>query len=229
MRMILTAALALAPLLANGGQPAQRLDEATAVLSEIMSAPDKGIPSDLLSKANCIVIVPALKKVAFVVGGHYGAGYLSCRNKNGSGWSAPGSVRIRGGSVGFQIGGSETDVVMLVMNAGGVEKLLSNKFTLGADASVAAGPVGRTAAAQTDLEMHAQILSWSRTQGVFAGIALQGASLEQDLKENQVMYHKTITNRQVVSDGTKVPEMAAGLIALLNKNSAREATAAGTN
>jgi lipid-binding SYLF domain-containing protein len=220
--MILTAALALTPLLANGSEPAKRLTEATTVLSEIMSIPDKGIPSDLLAKAHCIVAVPGLKKLAFVVGGEYGSGYLSCRNKGGMGWSAPGSVRISGGSVGFQIGGSETDLIMLVMNHGGIEKLLSDKFTLGADASVAAGPVGRSVGAQTDAAMHAEILSWSRTQGVFAGISLGGATLGQDLSENKLIYRRDIPNREIVTQGIRVPKIASGFIGLLNKDSARE-------
>lgn len=222
MRMILTAALALTPLLANGGEPAKRLDEATTVLTEIMATPDKGIPSDLLAKAHCIVVVPGLKKLAFVVGGEYGSGYLSCRNKGGVGWSAPGSVRIKGGSVGFQIGGSDTDLIMLVMNQGGVDKLLSDKFTLGADASVAAGPVGRTVAAQTDVEMHAEILSWSRAHGLFAGVSLEGATLEQDLKENGVLYHRNLGNRQIVTGRVRVPRAASKLIGLLDRDSARE-------
>jgi SH3 domain-containing YSC84-like protein 1 len=222
MRLILTAALAFMPLLVNGAQPAQRLDEATAVLFEVMATPDKGIPADLLAKAHCIVVVPGLKKVAFVVGGEYGSGYLSCRHKSGEGWSAPGSVRIKGGSVGFQIGGSATDLVMLVMNESGAEKLLSDKFTLGADASVAAGPVGRTAAAQTDAELHAEILSWSRAQGLFAGISLEGATLEQDLKENSVLYGRSLQNREIVTSGRRPPKAASGLIGLLDKDSFHE-------
>src|SRR6185295_8339553 len=187
MRMILAAALAIAPLLAKDSEPVKRLAEATAVLSEIMATPDKGIPEDLLANAHCIVIVPGLKTAAFLVGGKFGKGYVSCRNKGGVGWSAPGTVRIEGGSVGFQIGGSTTDLVMLVMNERGADKLLASKFTLGAEGSVAAGPVGRTATAQTDLQMHAEILSWSRSQGVFAGLALEGATLRQDLDDNATL------------------------------------------
>ncbi|MCC7235617.1 MAG: lipid-binding SYLF domain-containing protein, partial [Bryobacterales bacterium] len=183
MRLILAATLALAPLLAKDDEPAKRLKEAAAVFSEVMATPDRGIPEDLLAGANCIVIVPGLKTAAFIVGGKFGKGYLSCRNQNGVGWSAPGTVRIEGGSVGFQIGGSETDLIMLVMNARGVDKLLSSKFTLGAEGSVAAGPVGRTATAQTDAQMKAEILSWSRSQGLFAGLALEGATLRQDLDD----------------------------------------------
>lgn len=224
MRMILTAALAMVPFLANAEQPAQRLNQATAVLSGIMQTPDKGIPTDLLAKAHCIVVVPSVKKAAFIVGGEYGSGYLTCRNSSGVDWSAPGSLRIKGGSVGFQIGGSETDLVMLIMNQHGVDRLLSDKFTIGADASVAAGPVGRSVAAQTDAEIHAEILSYSRTQGVFAGVSLEGATLEQDLNENQALYHKKLVNRDIVTSGVKVPKAAAGLIGLLNKDSSREVT-----
>ena len=196
MRMILAATLAIAPLLAKDNESVKRLNEAAAVFSEIMAAPDKGIPQDMLANAHCIVIVPGLKTAAFVVGGKYGKGYLSCRNKSGAGWSAPGTVRIEGGSVGFQIGGSTTDLIMLVMNERGADKLLSSKFTLGAEGSVAAGPVGRTATAQTDAQMHAEILSWSRSQGLFAGLALEGATLRQDLDDNATLYGKKLENRR---------------------------------
>jgi lipid-binding SYLF domain-containing protein len=193
--------LALAPLLAANNEPAKRLDEAAAVFSEIMAAPDKGIPQDLLENAHCLVIVPNLKTAAFIGGGKYGKGYLSCRNKSGTGWSAPGTVRIEGGSVGFQIGGSSTDLIMLIMSERGADKLLSSKFTLGAEGSVAAGPVGRTATAQTDAQMHADILSWSRSQGLFAGVALEGATLRQDLDDNATLYGKKLENREIVSQG----------------------------
>jgi lipid-binding SYLF domain-containing protein len=222
MRLILVTVLALAPLLAKSNEPVKRLNEAAAVFSEIMATPDKGIPQDLLANAHCIVIVPGLKTAAFLFGGKYGKGYLSCRNKSGVGWSAPGTVRIEGGSVGFQIGGSETDLIMLVMNERGADKLLSSKFTLGAEGSVAAGPVGRTATAQTDAQMHAEILSWSRSQGLFAGLALQGATLRQDLDDNATLYGKKLRNRTIVTTGVRAPAAAAKLIALLNKHSARE-------
>jgi SH3 domain-containing YSC84-like protein 1 len=222
MKSILVAVVALTPLLAKDREPVKRLDEAAAVFSEIMAAPDKGIPQELLEKAHCVVIVPGLKTAAFVVGGKYGKGYLSCRNTSGTGWSAPGTVRIEGGSVGFQIGGSETDLIMLVMNERGANKLLESKFTLGAEGSVAAGPVGRTATAQTDLQMKADILSWSRSQGLFVGLALEGATLRQDLDDNAILYGKKLENRQIVTKGVRVPRAAAKLIALLNKSSARE-------
>jgi lipid-binding SYLF domain-containing protein len=224
MRTLLAAVLAITPLMAKDNEPAKRLTEAAAVLSEIMATPDKGIPHDLLGNAHCVVIVPGLKTAAFVVGGKYGKGYVSCRNKTGAGWSAPGTVRIEGGSVGFQIGGSETDLVMLVMNARGADKLLSSKFTLGAEGSVAAGPVGRTATAQTDAQMKAEILSWSRSQGLFAGLALEGATLRQDLDDNETLYGKKLENRQIVTTRVRAPKAAAKLIALLNKHSARERT-----
>ena len=221
MRLILATALVLAPLLAKSNEPEKRLDEAAAVFSEIMATPDKGIPQDLLANAHCIVIVPGLKTAAFLFGGKYGKGYLSCRNKSGTGWSAPGTVRIEGGSVGFQIGGSETDLIMLVMNSGGADKLLSSKFTLGAEGSVAGGPVGRTATAQTDAQMHAEILSWSRSKGLFAGLALAGATLRQDLDDNATLYGKKLENREIVTKGVRAPKAASRLLALLNKYSAR--------
>ena len=218
----LAVSLALTPVLAADDEPAKRLDEAAAVFSEIMATPDKGIPQDLLEKAHCIVIVPDLKTGAFIVGGKYGKGYVSCRNKSGTGWSAPGTVRIEGGSVGFQIGGSSTDLIMLVMSERGSDKLLSSKFTLGAEGSVAAGPVGRTATAQTDAQLHADILSWSRSQGLFAGLALEGATLRQDLDDNATLYGKKLENRNIVTGGVRAPKSAAKLIALLNRYSSRE-------
>jgi lipid-binding SYLF domain-containing protein len=222
MKLFLIAAVALTPLLAKDNEPAKRLDAAAAVFSEVMGAPDKGIPQELLEHAHCIVIVPDLKTGAFIVGAKYGKGYLSCRNKGGAGWSAPGTVRIEGGSFGFQIGGSSTDLIMLVMNARGADKLLADKFTLGVEGSVAAGPVGRTATAQTDAQMHADILSWSRAQGLFAGVALEGATLRQDLDDNTAIYGKRLENRQIVATRRRVPQAAAKLINLLDKYSARE-------
>ena len=221
MRMILVAALAIAPMLAKDNDSVKRLEQAAVIFGEVMATPDKGIPEDLLAKAHCIVIVPSLKTAAFIVGAKYGKGYLSCRGKDGAGWSAPGTVRIEGGSFGFQIGASETDLIMLVMNEGGEGKLLSSKFTLGGEASVAAGPVGRTATAQTDAQMHAEILSWSRSQGLFAGIALEGATLRQDLDDNVELYGRRLDNRDVVTSGIAAPRSAARLMMLLSKYSAQ--------
>jgi len=223
MKLVIVAGLAFTTsLLAIDKEPAKRLGEAASVFSEVMAAPDRGIPQDLLEKAHCIVIVPGLKTGAFILGGKYGKGYLSCRNKSGSGWSAPATIRIEGGSVGFQIGGSTTDLIMLVMSERGAEKLMSSKFTLGAEGSVAAGPVGRTATAQTDAQMHAEILSWSRSQGIFAGLALEGATLRQDLDDNATLYGKKLENRDIVTNGRRAPKSAATLMALLNRQSPRE-------
>jgi lipid-binding SYLF domain-containing protein len=224
MATMVATTLALTPPLAADDEPAKRLNDAAVVFSEVMESPDKGIPQDLLEKAHCIVIVPDLKTAAFGVGGKYGKGYLSCRNKSGAGWSAPGTVRIEGGSVGFQIGASSTDLIMLVMSERGADKLLASKFTLGAEGSVAAGPVGRTATAQTDAQMRADILSWSRAQGLFAGVALEGATLRQDLDDNATLYGKKLENRDIVTKGVRPPKAAAKLLELLNRYSARERT-----
>lgn len=222
MKPLLIALLALTPLIAQDTEPAERLHEAAAVFSEIMAAKDKTIPEDLLAKSHCVVIVPSLKTGAFIVGGKFGKGYLSCRNANNVGWSAPGTVRIEGASVGFQIGGSTTDLIMLVMSPRGADKLLESKFTLGVEGSVAAGPVGRTATAQTDAQMKADILSWSRSQGLFAGVALEGATLRQDLDDNAALYGQKIENREIVTSGVQPPEAAEHLLQLLSQYSPQE-------
>jgi len=202
---------------------AQRLEDAATVLDEIMSAPDKGIPQDLLGRANCMVIVPGLKKAAFVFGARYGKGYLSCRNDEG-GWSAPATVRIEGGSFGLQLGVTETDLVLLVMNRSGADKLMSSKFTIGGTAQAAAGPVGRTTIAETDALMRAEILSYSRSRGLFAGIALQGATLRQDLDANEAMYGARLTTKQIVR-GVEIKATPAGkkLLAKLSQYAPKKA------
>ncbi len=202
----------------------KRLQTSETVFKEIMAAPDKGIPQDLLESSHCIVIVPGLKKAAFVVGGNYGRGFMLCRLPSSTGWSAPAGVRMEGGSFGFQIGGSETDVIMLVRNKRGAEKLLSSKFTLGADASVAAGPVGRTTSADTDLKLHAEILSYSRARGVFAGVSLDGATLRPDNEANAELYGRKLTNEEIIRDKVKIQVTPAGskLVAELNEYSARK-------
>jgi lipid-binding SYLF domain-containing protein len=203
------------------------LVSSTALLADTVqerlgdATPDKGIPQDLLEKAQCVVIVPSLKKGAFVVGGEFGRGFVECR-KSGAGWGAPAAIRMEGGSVGFQIGGSSTDVVMLVMNQRGMDRLLSDKFTLGADASVAAGPVGRTAAAETDTRLTAEILAWSRAKGLFAGIALKGATLRPDEKENASLYGHSMTNREILTGNMAPPAAASQLIAELDNYSSRK-------
>jgi SH3 domain-containing YSC84-like protein 1 len=209
------------PLLA-ADEPSQRLETAATVLSDIMETMVNSIPQELLDKSHCVVIVPDLKTGAFIVGGKYGKGYVTCRNKTGAGWTAPGTVRIEGGSVGFQIGGSSTDLIMLVMTERGADKLLASKFTVGAEGSAAAGPVGRSATAQTDAQMHADILSWSRSRGLFAGISLQGATLRQDLDDNSVLYGKRLENRAIVTTGVAAPAAASRLLMLLNQYSPAE-------
>ena len=204
------------------GTAAERLGESAAVLKEVMDAPDQGIPEDLLKSAYCVVIVPGVKQVALGIGGKYGRGFAVCRNSAGATWGPPAAVRMEGGSFGFQIGVSETDVVMLVMDQRGMNRILSSKFTLGGAAEVAAGPVGRSTTAQTDATMRAKILSYSRSRGAFAGVALTGATLRQDLDENREMYSRQIENKAILKSGLKTPVGAEDLIALLNKYSRKE-------
>jgi SH3 domain-containing YSC84-like protein 1 len=198
----------------------KRLDAAARVMREIMGAPDNGIPTDLLGKAACVVVIPGVKKGAFIVGAKYGRGFIVCR-KPGGGWSAPAGVKVEGGSVGFQIGGSETDVVLLVMNENAIDKLLSSKFTIGADASATAGPVGRTASAATDIQLHAQLLTYSRARGLFAGVSLEGATLRPDDDANKDLYGKEMSNKDIVMGNMAPPRAAARLLSELNKYSAR--------
>jgi SH3 domain-containing YSC84-like protein 1 len=214
--------LATSTLLHAAGDAAKRLNDSADMLTDIMSAPDKGIPQDLLGKAQCIVLVPGLKKGAFIVGAKYGKGFMLCRKPNGVGWSAPAAIRVEGGSVGFQIGGSETDVVMLVNSDSGARKLMQSKFTLGADASVAAGPVGRDSSAETDAQLHAEILTYSRSRGVFAGISLQGATLRPDDDWNAELYSKPLTNQEIVMGNTPSPAAARKLDMVLDKYSSRK-------
>ena len=200
----------------------ERLSDAAGLFKEVMAIPEKSIPQDLLQKAACIVIVPGVKKAAFGFGGKYGRGFVVCRKQAGMGWGPPGAVRVEGGSFGFQLGVSSTDVVLLVMNERGMTKLLSSKFTLGADASVAGGPVGRSSAAYTDAMMHAEILSYSRSKGLFAGVSLEGATLRNDIDENEALYGKRWTNKQVLTSGLKPPKAAAEMISELNKYSMKK-------
>jgi lipid-binding SYLF domain-containing protein len=196
-----------------------RLDAATDTLKDMMMAEDKGIPRDLMNKAHCVVVIPGMKKAGFILGAKYGRGFAACRKPGGVGWSAPAAMRIEGGSVGFQIGGSETDVVLLVMNDNGMKHLLSDKFTIGADATAAAGPVGRDASAQTDAEMHAEMLSYSRSRGLFAGISLEGATLRPDEDANRELYGHGITNREILTGKVKTPPVAEKFEHTLNRQS----------
>ena len=222
--LTLAAAVLCAPLLAKDekSKTDERLDDSTSLFTEVMGAPDKAIPQDLLDKAACIVLVPGLKKGAFVFGGKYGRGFALCRKTGGMGWGPPAAIRIEGGSFGFQIGVSSTDVILLVMNERGMKRLTTSKFTIGADASAAAGPVGRNATAQTDALLTAEILSWSRSRGLFAGVSLDGATLRNDIDENQAMYGQRWDNKQILTSGAKPPAAAAKLLAVLNKYSPRE-------
>jgi lipid-binding SYLF domain-containing protein len=199
-----------------------RLKDSTSILNEIMATPDKGIPQDLLEKAHCIVIVPGVKQAAFVVGGKFGKGFATCRRDNNNGWGAPGAVRVEGGSFGFQIGASSTDVVMLIMNERGMRRLLEDKFTVGGEASVAAGPVGRSASAMTDAQLSADILSWSRAKGLFAGVALSGATLRNDLDTNKDLYGKSMPNKDILMTSMRPPAEAEPLISTLNRYSRHE-------
>jgi lipid-binding SYLF domain-containing protein len=195
----------------------ERLRAAAETVQALTKIPesDKGIPQDLIKKARCLVVVPSLKSAALGIGGEYGRGFVSCRS--GSGWTAPAAVKIEGGSFGFQIGGNETEVVMLVMNEKGMDRLLSSKFTLGADATIAAGPVGRSAEAATDAAMTAEILSYSRSRGLFAGVSLKGATLREDDSANKDLYGKAAANREILSGKVKSPAPAAPLKAALSR------------
>jgi len=210
-----------AGLLFGATEADKRLDAAADTLHDIMAAPDKGIPQDLLEKSECVVVVPGLKKGAFIVGGKYGRGFILCR-KAGAGWSAPAAIKVEGGSFGFQIGGSETDVVLLVMNKGGAKKLLASKFTIGANANAAAGPVGRDSSAATDAQLHAEILTYSRSRGLFAGVSLEGATLRPDQDANEEIYGKKMSNSDVVLGDVQSTAGAAKLLAELNKYSSRK-------
>ena len=210
-------------LLAETAQ--QRLQDAGAVFTEIMSTPEKGIPEDLLTKSQCIIVIPGMKGAALGIGGKYGRGYAVCRNTSGNGWGAPAAVRVEGGSFGFQLGGSSTDVVMLMMNQRGMENLLKSKFTLGGNASVAAGPVGRSASADTDARMSAEILSYSRSKGLFAGVSLQGATLRNDDEGNHELYGKDLTAKDILTGNVTAPPDAQPLIGALDRYSRSEGRA----
>lgn len=197
----------------------ERLQNAATAFQEIMAAPDKGIPGGVLDKAECVVVVPGMKKAGFIVGGSFGRGAISCRGKDKASWGAPAMVELGGGSVGFQIGASATDVVMLVMNRSGIESLLKSKFTLGGDASVAGGPVGRSSTAETDAAMKAKILSYSRSRGVFAGISLTGMTLNQDEGANKAVYGKQLDSAEILNGNVAMPAGAKPLTQTLTKYS----------
>ncbi len=219
MKLFMTALLATGltgPMFADQTADA-RLQSATDVITNMTSASDKSIPQDLIDKAHCIIVIPNLKKGGFIVGAQYGAGFVSCRKKSGTGWTAPASVKSEGGKFGFLIGGAETDVVALVMSEDGVKHLLQSKFTVGAEASAAAGPVGRNATAETDAQLHAEILSYSRQRGIYGGISLNGATLREDDAANKQLYGKDMKNREILSGDASIPAAAEGFVQALDK------------
>jgi lipid-binding SYLF domain-containing protein len=195
----------------------KRIRESANVLSEIMNAGDKAIPEDLMGKAQCVGIVPNLKRAGFIVGAKYGKGVVTCRSENHDGWSGPATIRIEGGSIGFQIGAGETDVIFIVMNRAGMANLEKDKFTIGGDASAMAGPVGRSTEARTDAMMRAEILSYSRSRGVFAGVSLEGATLRPDNDDNTKVYGHPVTQRQILRGEVKPPHVADPLYEQLNR------------
>lgn len=192
--------------LAQEETPDKRLRESAATFHQIMAAPDRAIPRYLLERAQCIVIVPGMKKAAFLVGGEYGRGFASCRNPGS--WSAPAPVRLGGGSLGLQLGADSVDIILLVMNKRGMDRLLSDKFSIGADITAAAGPVGRDAKADTDIQLKAGILSWSRARGLFAGVSLNGTVVEADHAEAKRLYGRPWSNREIVEGGVALPDAA---------------------
>lgn len=199
-----------------------RLKAATESLHAMMNADDKGIPQDLLSKAQCVVVIPNLKKGGFIVGGEYGSGFFTCRKESGVGWTAPGAIRMTGGKFGLLIGGAETDVVMLVMNKTGMEHLISDKFQLGGEASAAAGPVGRDASAMTDAEMHAEILTYSRSRGIFGSLDLGGSAVTSDKDALKALYGREVTNKEIVQGRVSVPAAAEPFVHTLDRISSRK-------
>jgi SH3 domain-containing YSC84-like protein 1 len=192
-----------------------RIKAAATVLDEIQSAPDQGIPEDVLGSAECVAIVPSMLKGGFIVGARYGRGVASCRTPKG--WSAPAFFTLQGGSIGLQIGGQAVDLVMLIMNQDGMRNLLSSKFKLGADASVAAGPVGRHAAADTDWKLRAQVLSYSRARGAFAGLELSGAAIKQDKDSTREFYNRMVPFKTALTGTIDAPANAYPLLSTLAK------------
>ena len=224
MKRLLLSVLLVAPRFVATGfaaddephEATKRIHESAAVLGEIMNAGDKAIPQELLEHAACVGIIPNLKRAGFIVGAKYGKGVITCRTE-GAGWSGPATVRIEGGSIGFQIGLGETDLIFIVNHRSGMKALESDKFTIGGDASAMAGPVGRSTTAQTDAMMHAEILSWSRSRGVFAGVSLEGATLRPDNEDNTKVYGRSVSQREILRGEVKPPHSAEPLYNELNR------------
>lgn len=214
-----------APLMADDREKDKdRLQSAATVLDDVMSAPDKGIPEEILSSAKCLAVVPSLLKGGFIVGGAYGKGVASCKTEKG--WSAPAFFRVEGGSFGLQIGGQAVDYIMVIMNDQGMQNLLESKFKLGADASVAAGPVGRHAEGSTDWKLRAQVLTYSRSRGVFAGITLNGASIRQDQDDTRAFYGRMVPFKTLLTGNfSPTPADATPWMSALSKYAPGTATA----
>ena len=197
----------------------KRIDNSAKVLNEIMATPDKAIPDKVMSDAKCIAVIPSMVKIAVGFGGNHGKGVATCRTAHG--WSAPAPITITGGSWGLQLGGQAVDLVMIVTNDSGMEHLLSSKFKLGADASAAAGPVGRDAAADTDIKMRAEVLTYSRARGLFAGIDLSGAALTQDKDETRVLYGKFVPFSEILNGKETPTANSEPFLAAVKKYSAQ--------
>jgi lipid-binding SYLF domain-containing protein len=215
IRTTILALACSASLFASKEDVVKRINASAEVFNDIMKTPDKGIPKEILEKAQCIVIVPNEKKGGFIVGAKYGKGFMTC--KTAGGWSAPSAIKIEGGSFGAQIGAGEVDVVLVVMNKTGAEKLMRSEFTLGGDAGAMAGPVGRDASAQTDALMHAEILSYSRARGAFAGVTLTGSTLRSDDKDNEYLYGKSVDHKAILTGQVAKPAAASPLYSSLNR------------
>lgn len=220
---VLAAAVLASTMAVAAEEPSEqvkRMDAAATVLDEIMGTPDKGIPEELLDSAKCVAVIPSMVKIGFVFGGRHGRGIATCRTANG--WSAPAPFSVTGGSWGLQIGGEAVDVVMLVMNDKGMEKMLSSKFRIGADASAAAGPVGRHVEGETDWKMRAEVLTYSRARGAFAGLTVNGASITQDKDGTRILYGRMVPSAQILKGQVKAPEGSHQFLATVRKY-AREA------
>ena len=203
----------------------QRIQAAGTVFQEINAAADKGIPQNLLEKAQCVGIIPGMKRAGFIVGGQYGKGVVVCRSDNGMGWTAPSMVKMEGGSIGLQIGAGETDVVFIVMDESGMKSLMEDKFTIGGNVAAMAGPVGRSSSAETDAQMSAKILSYSRAHGVFAGITLNGSTMRPDKDSDRVLYGNRVTQREILTGKVRPPTDAQPLYAALNQYAPAKNTA----
>jgi len=220
-KLITILPLLILPLQALDKANVDRLNASAETLNEMMGAGDKGIPLSLFAKAHCVVVIPGMKKGGFIISGKYGRGFASCRNPRGVGWTGPAGIRVEGGGFGLQVGATEVDVVMLVMSEKGLRGMLDTKFTLGGEASVSGGPVGRDITAQTDASMRADILSWSRSRGVFGGLSLQGGTLRGDGDVNDALYGKDVSDARILTGKVKSPKVAARFLATVRKYGGR--------